>query len=173
MKLGTLLEICYCLGIPPSSFLSGKALATVDPGSISLRTPKKVRPEPKKPFKRLDVDHMRRALEEILVGDKKPPPSVRKVGRRLGYDHNYLRKHFPELCRAISAQYKSYLRDRCEERLQRICDKIREATFNIHAQGFYPSSYRVMRSLGKPSYSRTPRLKAAWHDALRELGWEK
>lgn len=173
MKLGTLLEVCYCLGIPPSSFLSGKALTTVDPGSVTLRTPRKVRPEPRKPFKRLDIDRMRRALEEILVGDEEPPPSMHEVGRRLGYDHNYLRKHFPELCRAISAQYKSYRSDRCEERLQRICCEIREATFKIHAQGFHPSSYRVMRSLGKPSYKRTPRLRAAWHEALRELGWEK
>jgi hypothetical protein len=144
MKLGTLPEVCYCLGIPPSSFLSGKVLATVDPDSISLRMPRKVRPKPRKPFKRLDIDHMRRTLEEVLVGDEEPPPSVREVGRRLGYDHSYLRKYFPELCRAISAQYKNYRRDRREERLQRICDEIREATFNIHAQGFYPSSYRVM-----------------------------
>lgn len=94
------------------------------------------------------------------------------VARRLNYDPSYLRKHFPDLCRAISDRFKAYRKKQREERKCRILDEVRQTTRRVYKQGLYPSQERVRLLLGKPLSIREPGALAVWHEALAELGLE-
>lgn len=59
-----------------------------------------------------EAEKLRRALEAVLSGDEKPPPSMAEVARRLQYTHTYLIKLFPDLCRLISERHRGYQRDK-------------------------------------------------------------
>ena len=66
-----------------------------------------------------------------------------KVAKKLRYDHSFLYKYFPDLCKAISAKFEKYRANQCEERKRHIIDEVRQATLEVHAQGVYPSQVRV------------------------------
>ena len=97
---------------------------------------------------------------------------MREVARHLGHAHAYLQERFPDLCRAISARYLAHRQRTGEHRLERLRSEVREATFRLHAQGVYPSSVQVAALLTHPSDFRNPVANAAWHTALRDLGWK-
>ncbi len=94
------------------------------------------------------------------------------VARRLRYDHSYLRRHFPDLCRAISDRYRAYRKKKREERRQRILDEVRRTTYRVYKQGSYPSQERIRLLLAKPGSIKEPGALAVWHEALAELGLE-
>ena len=97
---------------------------------------------------------------------------MRQVALRLGYSHADLHNRFPDLCRAISARYLAHRRGLARQRTERLAAEVRQVTFQIQAQGVYPSSVRVASRLTSPSHFRHPVANAAWHAALRDLGWE-
>lgn len=52
---------------------------------------------------RTGIDGLRTRLEAVLASNEHPAPNMRTVAQRLGYNEHFLRKHFSDLCRAISA----------------------------------------------------------------------
>lgn len=170
-SLGALLALGYRLD------LSLRDILLADPGQITGRPirphPPAAAPVPTRRRKRFETDRVRAALADVLQRAEEPPPSMREVARRLGYDHVDLSGRFPDLCHAISARYLAHCRTLGEQRMQRLCCEVREATFRIHAQGHYPSSVRVASLLTHPSHFRHPTANAAWHAALCDLGWEQ
>ncbi len=51
-------------------------------------------------------DELRHALESVLASDEEPPPSLKEVAQRLGYQSaSPIQIRFPELSQAITAQY--------------------------------------------------------------------
>ncbi len=51
-------------------------------------------------------DKLRQALETVLASDEEPPPSLKEVAQRLGYQSTSpIQIRFPQLSRAITAQY--------------------------------------------------------------------
>jgi len=170
-SMDALVSLCYRLAISPRDFL------LADPARLNLvptnpHPPKDDRGRPTVVRKRFDSDRVRAALADALQRAEEPPPSMREVARRLGYSHADLSVRFPDVCRAISARYLAHCQSVGEQRMQRLCREVREATFHIHAQGVYPSSVRVPELLTHPSHFRHPTANAAWHAALRDLGWE-
>jgi hypothetical protein len=97
---------------------------------------------------------------------------MREIARRLGYDHPQIYTYFPELCRQISARYLLYQKTRGLERHTRLCQEVRTATYELHAQGVYPSSYRIASLISQPGFVRHPDAMSTRHDVLRELGWK-
>lgn len=170
-SVGALVALCYRLD------LSLRDVLLADPARFS---PTPIRPPPPSdapvapaaPRKRFETDRLRATLEDILQRSEQPPPSMRKVARRVGVAHADLHRRFPDLCRAISARFLAHCRSVGEQRRQRLCREVREATFQVHAQGLYPSSVRVAGRLAHAGHFRHPMANAAWHTALRELGWE-
>ena len=112
-------------------------------------------------------------MEPELQSDEYPPPPLSHVAKKLGYDHSFLYKHLPELCRAISVRFEEYRTEQCEAKKRLLIREVRQATLKIHSQGIYPSQLRVRNLLAKPSSIRIPEALAAWHTTLKELGWEK
>src|SRR6266704_1417180 len=57
---------------------------------------------------------------EVSEASEYPPPSMRDVGKRLGYHPPHLAKRFPDLCRMISERYLAYRTEQKRQRLQKL-----------------------------------------------------
>jgi hypothetical protein len=111
------------------------------------------------------------ALEAILASDEDPPPSLNRIAKRLGCSgSSYLSKHFPEQSAIITERYQAHVQARKARRLQALREQVRQATFEIHAQGLYPTLGELGKQLGKPKCILDPDVRAAWEEATRELG---
>jgi hypothetical protein len=97
---------------------------------------------------------------------------MREVAQHLGYDQSHLYKHFPELCRAISTRYLDYQAAKRAERLQRMCDEVRQAVRTLHEQGKYPSDRQIKKLLRTPGALKEHEVRIAWQEAILELGWK-
>ena len=98
------------------------------------------------------------------------PEATQRERRRQALETQ--RGHLPKLCRAISARHLDYQLARGSRRRQQLRDEVRRATYHLHAQGRYPSGYRVAQLLSEPAAILNAVARAAWREALRELGWQ-
>jgi AraC-like DNA-binding protein len=55
----------------------------------------------------MDFARVEELLQETLMSDEVPFPSLLEVARRIGENSEALRKHFPELCQAIVARHRA------------------------------------------------------------------
>jgi hypothetical protein len=109
------------------------------------------------------------ALEEVLKSNEYPPPSLRKVGKKLGYCLQALRKHFPDVCDTISERYAEYKNVCAVQRKEQVRQQIRQAAFELHAQGIYVNSATVGKLLKKPGILRSEEGIVALHEVQYEL----
>ena len=186
-SLWMLLELCHQLGTTPLRFITSGAAAggvggaadgvvdawqdpgwTMERGRMIPRLPD----QPKYIRTYIDPEDTRGVLEAILASGEVPPPSLREVCRRLGVSQVCLKTHLPELCQAISERFRSYQLQRGERTRQAARAKVREAVLELHAQGIYPSTYRIWLLRDRPSWIRNRFVLEEWHQTLRELGWE-
>ena len=175
-QLGTLLQICERLNLSPLQILglSDESAATHWHLSDPLQhnqVPNRRRPGTKKKVRPFDSDRLRRELEGVLNSAEEPPPSMRAVGERLGYDQSHLHKHFPTLCQAISARYKDYLAHNKQKRRDRTRVAVKSAVYKLVRDGHYPSYRRVKKGLPKERLMFEPDALRTWHEILSELGW--
>lgn len=166
-----LLQVCYCLQTTPLDFLT-KPPKSISAGELKSLPAQTARASVQKTFNQLDLDQLRQALEAVLVSDEEPPSSLNQIAKQLGYsDHTALGRRLPELSRAVSARYRAYRSRRSLERKQLIEDEVRQRTFEIHAEGRYPSFQQVTPRLSKPRYALDPKVKAVWSEAVQKLGY--
>ena len=171
-QLASLLQCCYKLGVSPLDFFIAEASASLTSHQNGSPAGIEMKGKVKKHYRVLDMEKITQELEAELSKTGEPPSPMSVVARRLRYDHSYLRRHFPDLCRAISDRYRAYRKKLREERKQRILDEVRQATYRVYNQGLYPSQERVRLLLGKPGFIREPGAQAVWHETLVVLGLE-
>src|SRR5262249_19091593 len=147
-QLGTLLRICFRMGVSPLALLMGAIEPLAPPREEDLPSPRKKTRS--RPYKRFDVERMRSILEATLQRRDEPPVSMADLARSQGYDQTILRKYFPDLCKAISKRYLDYLREKRLKRIQRVCDELRQVMLSLHAQGYYPGQRQLEKLLSKP-----------------------
>ncbi len=70
-------------------------------------------------------------------------------------------------------RYRDSRKNQREERKQKIFDEIRQAVYQVHGLGLYPSQERVRLLLAKPGSIKEPGALAVWHKTLEELGYER
>jgi len=98
---------------PPSLKEVAQRLGYRSPGPLYSRFPElsqaiiakyqKYNPRRREP---MESDKLRQALEAVLASDEEPPPSLKEVAQRLGYQGaSPIQMRFPELAQAITAQY--------------------------------------------------------------------
>jgi DNA-binding XRE family transcriptional regulator len=112
-------------------------------------------------------------LTEVLADTHEPPPSMRAVGRQLGYADSQIRQYFPEQCRAISARYRAYRRDGYLARRHQVDADIRAAVAQLDAQGQYPQLTAVAQLVRDPGTVRDPLARQVWRAELERLGWRR
>jgi hypothetical protein len=113
------------------------------------------------------------ALEEVLKSNEYPPPSLTKVGKKLGYCLQALRQHFPNVCATISERYAEYRNVCAVQRKEQVRQQIRQAAFELHAQGIYVNSSGVGKLLKKPGILRDPESCVALYEVQYELYQEQ
>jgi hypothetical protein len=150
-RLENLVHLCFYLGVTPLCLLRENRSTII---FNQPQAPCGIAPTPpsKKQNRNFDIKGVRRALEIVLQQAEDPPPSMREVGRRLGYAPNHLYKYFLDLCMAISARYRANLGTQHAERVQKVCEEVRQAVHILHMQGRYPSNWQVGKLLRKPSF---------------------
>ncbi len=170
-ELRSLLGFCYLVGISPLHLFMGVA-ADVNHDETCLSTSPGLMQKAMQHHRVFDAEQVQHELEAELTLEIEAPKPMSAVARRLNYDHSFLYKHFPELCRAISDRYRTYRKRKREERKRQILDEVRQTTYRVYKQGLYPSQERVRLLLAKPGSIKEPGALAVWHETLAELGLE-
>src|SRR5690242_7278910 len=98
--------------------------------------------------------------------------SMYEASRRLGYERSQLYPRFPDYYRAISKRYLDYQAIQRAERIKRVCDEVRDAAYNLHAQGYYPSNMQIRKVIKTRGVFKVREVRDVWQDTLRELGWK-
>lgn len=171
-QLTALLQLCSYFGTSPAHFLTGCALGTA-PVQKYAPEEKPTVEKPKKRFRKFETERLRCALEGALQEEGDLPPSMREVAGRLQYDSSHLYKHFPDLCRAIAARYRSYQKEQRRLRLDGICDEVRQTARDLHAQGHSPSERQIGKLLKKRGVFKEEEVRTALQDIMREGGWQQ
>lgn len=171
-QLESLLQCCYLLDVSPLDIFTTNISISRDASQRASPVQIEIKEKGKKLYRVFNIEQIRKKLETELLTLEDPPAPMSAIAKRLNYDHSFLRRHFPELCRAISDRYRAYRRKNREKRKQAILDEVRQMTFSVHAQEMYPSQVRVRLLLAKPSSIKEPGALAAWREALQELGFE-
>src|SRR6266851_6768959 len=167
-QLATLLKICSRLGISPLCLITGEWQEIfLLPNESEQEKSKPSEGSEKRP-KRRTRRQLRAALKRVLQSEEEPPPSMREMSRRLGYDAGYLSRVFPDLCQAISARYMAYRSKSGAERLERHSQKVQKAVHSLHAQGVYPSCRRVEELLGLPGMLMELEVRATWKKTIQQ-----
>ncbi len=170
-QLDSLLRFCYLARVSPL-YLFDKGATGADSARIGITASSELKQKTKKHYRAFHAEQVRSALEAELLTENDSPQPMSVVARRLNYDQSFLCKHFPDLCRAISARFRAFRKNVREERKQRILDEVRQTTYRVYKQGLYPSQERVRLLLAKPGSIKEPGALAVWHEALAELGLE-
>lgn len=150
-----LLNICYRCGISPLSFIMGDKdkikFSFIDSTSKDAAVN-----STRKNHRKFEADHVRSVLLSVLQNPENPPPSMNEVARRLGYDYSQIQVKFPDLCKAISDRYLSFLSQKRQASIQRHCDEVRQAMLILRAQECYPSLRQVRKNLKNPAILKDP-----------------
>ncbi len=169
-SLWFLLIVCRRLGTTPLRLLTGDVGSLPTP-SATDRSVAWFPPRPVRPRTTLDCDAAQWGLEEVLRSSEQPPLSLRQVAKHLGDTTMTLRRHFPELCQAISERHLEHQKEQGARTREERCAEVRTAIHQVHALGHYPSTHQVSMLLGQPHVVRSKSARTVWHETLRELGW--
>ncbi|MGA9379252.1 MAG: Tn7 transposase TnsA N-terminal domain-containing protein [Phormidium sp.] len=83
-----------------------------------------------------------------------------------------LKKHFLDLCRAISARYVDYRKTLRSQRIEQCCQEVMQVALEIYTEGEKPTRSKVASRLSKPAYFRDKNVCAALLTIQRQLGVE-
>ena len=167
-QVRNLLQVCCSLGISLLSLLKGMADEFPLAGEQTWKLP--ASEASRRSFRKFDAETLQQALQKALEEPELPPLSLNQVAQQLRYSTWQLSKLFPDLCHALSSRYHAYRGQQRMLRYQSRCEEVRQAVLHLHAQGMYPSEFRVRKLLKKPSILRFPEIRDAWKMALCEMG---
>lgn len=168
-QLDALLQICSYFGISPVHLLIRDFQEGLQP---QQKIPEKdpIREQPKRQFRKFETERLRYVLEQVLCNEEYPLPSVREVAQSLNYDQSHLRKHFPDLCHAISARYLAYQHTQGLKRLRRNCSEVQQTVKILFNHGSSTSERQIGKMLRKRGTLREEEVRKALKSSLRELG---
>jgi hypothetical protein len=169
-QLNVLLKVCYCLRTSVLNFLLKDTVEENVNLMTTLPQTQVVNQFTQSPNVESDLNRVQRLLEGVLQGDEEPPPPMTEVAKHLGYDKRVLRRRFPGLCRAISAQYLQYKKEARAERIKQCCEEVQQAVKHLYTQGVYPSEANVSKTLARPGCFRDKEVRAALQQARCQLG---
>jgi hypothetical protein len=142
IPINDLLRICKRLGISLVDFLYAESFVL---DKIDLAPPvlaSGVRAK-RRPPRQLDREFTKRALSATLKEER--PHSMRAVAEKLNLNKRLLHRHFPELCKAISARHKQFRQAQYDNRRDQHEKEVKQTTAGLRASGTYPSRRRVAK----------------------------
>lgn len=94
-------------------------------------------------YKQLETRQLCKAIKDALR--EKIPQPVRSVAKRIGYNPDYLRQLFPDMCKAISQRFKKYTQEKIRLKKRRERHRVRRIAVKLITKGIYPSIDRVRK----------------------------
>src|SRR5260221_12683791 len=137
-QLGTLLRLCSILEISPLQVFSPDCRSVRASKGNGVGTAVNLSQRAKKFYRVLDVEKIKGKLIAELQQEKEPPAPMSQVAKGLGYDQQFLYKHFPEICRALSSRCREYRKRKREERDQEILDEVGQERFSGYDENLDP-----------------------------------
>jgi transcriptional regulator with XRE-family HTH domain len=166
-QLETLLQLCAYFEISPIHFLKGHVLAAT-PAYKQASEEKPSTEQPKRRFRKFEVEKLQYVLEAVLRDQEYPPPSMRETAQRLKYDPSHLYKHFPELCRAIAARHRLYQKEQRRLRLQKVEKEVQQVADALCRQGRFPSERQIGKVLKSRGVLKENAVRIALYNARRQ-----
>jgi hypothetical protein len=161
------LRICHLLGISLLDFLTSSDISnSIEKIPRSSQNPSRQPRESPKSFKK---ELVRDVLVAILETAEIPPPTMKEVAQRLGYDRRTIFKHFPDLCRAISALHRKESKALHLKSVEQSCQEVQQISAKLCNDGIYPSETRVSQVMTKPGYFRYKQVRATLQQAQKNF----
>ncbi len=165
--LETILKFCYMCRVTPLQVMNGQ----LDPLQLIVQRGTDLRsPLPSRQNQRIDRERCRMALQAALES-KNEPITLTQVAQQVGYVDRQLVYHFPDECKLVVERAEEFRKQRKERSLAQKREIIQQAVIDLHMRGIYPSLHKVQSFLPRGSM-KLPEAREAWHDALREQGYE-
>lgn len=164
----SLLRICYCSNLTLVEFLTND-LSKIH--YTCLREPifNKDAGKRTKPNNRFDPIFVKKFLEDAISDDESPPPSVKEIAARLGFDRRLLYKHFPELCKTLAERRLRYIKIHSLERVKFTSQEIEKITADLLLKDIYPSRRKVEKMASRPGVIKEQAIREAWQQSLSDL----
>jgi len=167
-QFALLLEMSHRLGISLQDFLSGAHTAS---GQVSMewssyyaegRHQRTSHPQRGWRIQTVEVEQV---LQAALL--EQPPRSLRQVTQRCAASAQALRRHFPQLCRALTARFADYRKIRAAVRKEVARAEVKAVAYELYARGLKITRGRLRPLLTSSDYINMPEGRAA----LREVRW--
>lgn len=149
-----LLWFCHRIGLSLKQFLFDE----IDLLRFSLQEPLLSEP-PLAQRATFDTEQISQALEQILMDNEQPPPTLRMAKQRLKLSYPTLYKVHPAACHEIAARYKAYVQQRKEASFKRNCEEIEQVALKLRSEGIAPTQKRVAPYLSHPGILRNPQVR--------------
>lgn len=165
LSMEGLLHICYSTQIPLLDLIT-KEICENKNYMLLHRENKKASGCPRRAVNHLE---MKESLRGFLLNEESPPPSMREVARRLGYDKRLLYNHCPDLCKEISSRY---LRERAvlkDQRINNACSLVQKVSLELIQKGIYPSRRKVEERIEPRGILREKVVQDVWHAIIKNI----
>lgn len=168
-QLSKLLSICYQLNLSLIDFLSlARSEMSFCLVTSTLKDKQLARPL-FKPRVKLDTELIHQALLSVLASKEVPPPPMTEVAKQIGRNKRVIHRHFPQLCKAISAKHLDYRNKQRQQQIRESCERVCRIARSLHSKGVYPSEAQVSKFLEHPGMFRDPEVRAALKAIQKEL----
>jgi len=163
--LSRVLEICYLCNISPVSFYIEDI--SVNKEQIAFNAGAYLKDTKKREIK-FDYDTALSILQKY-AHHSYSNISMNVLAKQLGYSKRTLYKHFPNLCKAISAKNTSVIKEKTTQVYVSNCLVIDQHVESLIQQGVYPSRRRIEEMANKPGLLKDKKLR----DYFKELIGDK
>ncbi|MFV1008046.1 TniQ family protein [Bacillus cereus] len=162
--LSRVLEICYLSNISPVNFYIedisvNKEQIAFNAGAYSKDT--------KKREIKFDYDIALSILQKY-AHHSHSTVSMNVLAKQLGYSKRTLYKHFPNLCKVISAKNADIIKEKTNQVYINNCLVIDQHVESLMQQGVYPSRRRIEEMANKPGLLKNKKLRDYFNELIED-----
>ncbi len=164
-EMDMLLRLCYRLDLSLCEVLfEGEDLL-----QPHLRDPVPPARFPSRKRTAINQESISHQLEQEASRAENPPPSLKEVGLRLGYQPTTLYKINRTACHAIAERHTAYRHQLREKRLQGYREEIRQIALYLQTEQVALTQRHIARYLAQPAILRDPKVRALLREVCREV----
>jgi transcriptional regulator with XRE-family HTH domain len=164
-EMDMLLRLCYRLDLSVCEVLFQEG-ETPHP---SLRDPVPEALFPSRKRTAIDKERIFHLLEQAASSTEDPPPSLKAVGKLLGYQPTTLYKINQTACHAIADRYTAHRRALREKRLQGYREEIRQIALYLQAEQVSLTQRHIARYLAQSAILRDPKVRELLREVCHEV----
>ena len=164
-EMDMLLRLCYRLDLSLCEVLFQEE-EMLQP---SLRDPVPPALFPSRKRTALNKESISHQLEQAASRAENPPPSLKEVGKLLGYQPTTLYKINQAACHAIAERYTAHRRELREKRLQGYREEFRQIALYLQAEQMSLTQKHISRYLAQPAILRDPKVRSLLREVCHEV----